>query len=60
MTSAVIDLVIEPTWNSVSGPIGEWASALAKPKSRTVEKPSGVLSPSVRPGSEKKRRCASA
>jgi hypothetical protein len=60
MTAAVIDLEIEPIWKSVPPPIGVRTSALAKPKSRTVVKPFGIVKPSVRPGTEKKRRWASA
>ncbi len=57
--AAVNTLLIEPIWKSVSGVMGERASALAKPKFIAALKPSGAATLSVKPGRPKCCRCAS-
>ncbi len=57
-SAAVVSLLIEPIWKSVSGVIGVRASALAKPKFMTVLNPAGIVTPRVRPGSRKWSRWA--
>ncbi len=54
------DLLIDPTWNSVSAVIGASASRLAKPVFTTDEKPLGDVTLTVIPGRPNQRRCASA